>query len=475
MRDGITAKIPYKWIALVVASFGSFNVALDVYVINFSLPEFREVFGVNYEAVLWVYLVYPLLGSSLFLTWGRLGDRNGRKRLFVFGFLVYTIGLALCSMAPNFALLIVFRMVEVVGLTMLAALAPAIAIADFPDRERGKSLGIHLAIFASGAVIGPLFGGFIHEHFAWQAMFYLRLPIAIAGLTLVFTMLRRDPPADAEHGFDIRGAVILLMCLSCFIVAINQGRLMGWTSTLVLSTGIAALALFPLLLLVEKRAVRPVLDLMLFRNRTFATAILGTGLALMGVIALDVLMPFYITEGVGYSESVKAWVISSYIGVLAVMHPFSGWLGYRVGTLRICMMGLAVGSLGLFLVSGLSADANIPRIISRVVVYGFGVGLFFTPLSSAVMGSAPQDRLGAASAMLATARQISAAIGATVLMTLFASRKLVHVAQFTSEGIGGEVAESLGVVGGFHDAVLLAMSITILGLVFIFLMHRRAS
>ncbi|MFC1963622.1 MFS transporter, partial [Chloroflexota bacterium] len=110
MRNGIIARIPYKWIALIVASFGSFNVALDVYVINFSLPEFREVFGVNYEAVLWVYLVYPLLGSSLFLTWGRLGDRNGRKRLFAFGFLLYTIGLALCSMAPNFTLLILFRM-----------------------------------------------------------------------------------------------------------------------------------------------------------------------------------------------------------------------------------------------------------------------------------------------------------------------------------------------------------------------------
>ncbi|MFC2058594.1 MFS transporter [Chloroflexota bacterium] len=474
MKD-IIKRIPYKWIALIIASFGSFNVALDVYIINISRPMFRDAFELSYEAVLWVYLVYPLLGSSLFLTWGRLGDIKGRERVFILGFLVYTIGLALCPIVDNFVALIVFRIVQVVGLTMLHSVASAIAIADFSEKERGKSLGIHFAIFAFGAVIGPFLGGFILDHFAWQAIFYLRLPIAVTGLILAFTLLRRDSPANVESGFDIRGAVILLVCLSCFVVAINQGRLQEWTSPLVLSTGIASLVILPLLLVIEKRAAQPVLDLMLFRNRVFTLAILGMALALAGVVVLDMLTPFYMTEGVGYSETNMGIVVMSYVGITTAIHPFSGWFGGRFGVPLICTLGLVMGCITLFWVSGLGADTSLGGIILRVVLYGFSVGLFFTPFSSAVMGSVPTDRLGTASAMLATARQTATAIGSAVFMTLFASRKLYHVARFTSEGVGEEAAESLGVVGGFHDTVLLAVGITILGLMVTLLMHKRPS
>ncbi|MFC1926172.1 MFS transporter [Chloroflexota bacterium] len=474
MRD-IIKNVPYKWIALIIASFGSFNVALDVYIINISRPMFRDAFELSYEAVLWVYLVYPLLGSSLFLTWGRLGDIKGRERVFILGFLFYTIGLALCPIVDNFVALIVFRIIQVIGLTMIHSLAPAIAIGNFPDRERGKSLGMYLALFASGAVIGSFLGGFLIDHFSWQAIFYLRLPLAVTGLIMAFTMLRRAPPADAGGGFDFRGAVILLVCLSCFILAINQGREQGWTSPIILGTGIASLILAPVLLIVEKRAVQPVLDLMLFRNRMFTLAILGMGLALTGVVVLDVLTPFYVIEGAGYSKTEMGIVMMSYVGIMTAMHPLAGWFGSRVGVPIICTLGLVLGGITLFWVSGLGADASLSGIITRVMVYGFAVGLFFTPFSSAIMGSVPEDKLGTASAMLATARQVATVIGSAIFMTLFHSRKLVHVAQLTSEGVGEEAAESLGVVGGFHDTVLLAVGITILGLMVTLLMHKRSS
>ncbi|MFC2059037.1 DHA2 family efflux MFS transporter permease subunit, partial [Chloroflexota bacterium] len=431
--------------------------------------------GVSHEVVLWVALVYPLLGGSLLLTWGRLGDIAGRERIFTLGFPVTTIGLVLCAVAPNIVTLIIFRMIQVTGLSLLVSLAPAIASAALPVGERGKALGIYFAIFGAGSLIGPLLGGFLIDHLSWQAIFYFQLPVTVIGLVLAFSLLRRQPPAVAERGFDIRGAVILLVGLSSLILAVNQGRMMGWLSPFVLGLGVAALVLFSLFLVVERRTAQPLLDLRLFKNRVFASATSASFLIFISMFIFMLVMPFYLMEGAGYSATTAGMVAMIYAGVPPLMFPLSGWLGDKLGPALLCPLGLVIGSVGLFLVSGLGADSSTADIVYRITVWSFGWGLFLIPNSSAIIGSVPQDRLGSASAMMTTARQIGMALGSALGMTLFASLKISRSAQLVSEGMGQETVERMGVVAGLHGVILVAMGTAILALVFSLLMGKRPS
>jgi len=417
--EEVSRGIPYKWIALIIISIGSFITALDASIIPIALPKLGEVFHAGPATVLWVFLIYLLAGTGLMLTIGRAGDILGRKRVYTTGCILFTLGLGLCALAQNITQLILFRLIESIGAAMIVALGIAIITASFPPWERGKALGILSAVVGVGLMLGPVLGGFLIDTLGWPSIFYVRLPIAVIGLALAWIMLREQPSAKSSNRFDLWGSLTLFGFLSCLLLAVNQGDLRGWTSFFVLALGTAAVAFLFLFLAVERRTAEPVVDLGLFRQRLFAAATGSHLLFYMAIIIVAFLMPFYLIQSAGYSSSMAGVLLITTPLLAVIVAPLSGRLYDRLGSFVLCFAGLGLTGLGLFLLSGLNSASTTGDVVLRLAVMGLGMGLFVAPNTSAIMGVVAQQRLGTASAMIATVRQIGMAIGLAIAGAIF--------------------------------------------------------
>jgi EmrB/QacA subfamily drug resistance transporter len=429
----------YKWIAMIIVSIGSFMTSLDASIIPISLPELGGVFHVGPATVLWVFLIYLLVGTGLMLIMGRTSDIIGRKHLYTAGFIIFTLGLGLCPLAQNITQLILFRLLESVGAAMLVAMGMAIVTASFPSQERGKALGIVGAAAGIGLTSGPILGGFLIDALGWASIFYVRLPIGVIGSAMAWTMLREQPSANPRGRFDLRGALTLFGFLTCLLLAVNQGQTQGWTSFFVLGLGTAAIVLLFLFLAVEKRTAEPVVDLGLFRDRLFATAAWSHLLFYIAIAAITFLMPFYLIEGIAYSPARAGLLLITIPLLRVIIAPLSGRLYDRLGSFLLCFAGLGLTCLGLFLLSELNNASTAGDVVLRLAITGLGIGLFVTPNTSAIMGVVGRSRLGTASAMVPTVRQIGMSIGLAIAGTVF-------------------------VIAGFHDALLVALIIGALAL-----------
>ncbi len=457
MEQQVSRGFPYKWIAIVTVSFGTFLVTLDTSLIPISLPKLGEVFQVGPTTVLWVALIYTLVGTGLMLTFGRLGDALGHKRVYTIGVIIFTLGLGLCALAQNMAQLLLFRLVQAIGHAMIITMSNAIVTASFPARERGKALGTIGAVSAAGMMIGWPIGGFLLDTLGWQSIFYVRLPIGIIGSAMAWALLREESSHNTRPKLDVWGAVTLFGGLASLLLVVNQGQARGWTSFFVLGLGIAGLVLLALFLVVEKRTREPVVDLRLFRNRIFAAATSSYLIYFLGSAAVIFLMPFYLIQGIGYSSSQAGWLLLTVWFLGAVIAPLSGRLYDRVGPLLPCSTGLGLVCLGLFMLSRLSGAASISEIVLGLAVLGLGRALFIAPDISAMMGSVTKERLGTASATIATTRQIGMSSGMAIAGAIFASRQLFHATELGTSGLEQGEIHRLSLIAGFQDALLVSL------------------
>ena len=289
------------------------------------------------------------------LTLGRAGDAFGRKKLYTFGLVIFSMGLGLCSLAQSLIQLVMFRLVQAVGAAMTIATGNAIITASFPSKERGRALGIMGAVGGVGLLSGPALGGILLDLLGWRSIFYLRLPIGIIGVTMARALLKDQFSPKRGQKFDLLGAATLFLALTCLLLAVNRGQSLGWTSPWVAGLGIMSVLLLFLFLFVERGAAQPVLDLRLFRRRLFSAASGSHVLLYMATTAVSFLMPFYLIQGLGLSASKAGLLLITTPAVSLVASPLSGRLSDRLGTLFLCASGLALVSVGLFLLSGLGA------------------------------------------------------------------------------------------------------------------------
>ena len=194
----VTRGIPYKWLALLIVSIGTFMVTLDLSIVNISFPRLTQVFETEPSVVLWVSVAYLLASVSLMLTFGRIGDVFGKKRIYILGFALFTLGLVLCSVSQSISQLIMARIVQAVGSAMTVALSAAIVTAAFPKEERGKALGILGGVVSSGLLSGPVLGGLLLDALDWKAIFYTRVPVGIIGLVMAWLLLKEQRESETD-------------------------------------------------------------------------------------------------------------------------------------------------------------------------------------------------------------------------------------------------------------------------------------
>ena len=414
-QDGLAG----KWWVLVAIGVGTFMSALDGSVVNTTLPLITRNFASTIARVEWIITIYLLVISGLLLTFGRLGDMQGHKRVYISGFVIFLIGSALCGLAPTVNALIVFRGLQALGAAMLMANSPAILTKSFPARQRGQALGLQATMTYLGLTVGPSLGGWLADQFTWRAVFYINVPVGLIALALSARYIPADNPVQVSERFDGWGALSFLAGLVALLFGLNQGHALGWTSPVILGSLALSVMLLVGFVRLERLVTSPMLDMELFRNWSFSGPAISAILNYICIYTITFLMPFYLIQGREFSPTKAGITLTAMPIVMALVAPLSGTLSDRIGTRLPTITGMAVLAVGLLLLSGLGPTTPPAQIALRLGIVGFGIGIFVSPNTSALMGAAPRSRQGIAAGIMATSRNIGMVLGVGLAGAVF--------------------------------------------------------
>lgn len=408
-------------------------------------------------------MAYLLTITGLLLTFGRVADLVGRKKVYVTGMAIFTVAIGACGLAQDVGQLIAFRVVEGIGSAMAMALGPALSAGAFPQNERGKALGINTTVVAAGGISGPVLGGFLAEFLDWRWVFVSRVPFSALAVVLAAVVLVETAPAGRRR-FDLPGAALLFVWLAGLTLGLNQGRNLGWDSPATLGLFVVALGGLVAFILVERRATQPMLELAVFRNRLFTAASVSSLLSFLALFAVSLLMLFYFVQALGYPPSTAGLMLLPQPLTMSIVAPFSGALSDRIGSRILATAGLGVACLGVFWLSLLDAGASYGDIVPRLVVMGIGIGLFGSPNNNALLSSLPPGKMGVASGMLATVRNLGMVLGTAVAGAVWTGRMAYYAEQMAASGIADpQVIAVQSFVGGFQDAFRVSAAVCLIG------------
>jgi len=446
--------IESKWLILLAIGIGTFMSALDGSVVNTILPVVTDYFQTDVATIEWVVTTYLLVVSGLLLSVGRLGDLRGNKATYMWGFVVFVVGSALCGSAPSPFFLIAARGLQAIGAAMLFANSPAILTKNFPASQRGQALGLQGAMTYLGLTTGPFLGGWLSDTFGWHSVFYINIPIGLLAIWLSLTVIPRDTPSGQTERFDLGGAFTFMLGLIALLFALNRGHNLGWTSPLILGLFSASLLILGLFTWIEMHVPAPMLDLSLFQRRVFSLSTISPVLNYICVYSVLFLTPFYLIQGRGLSASRAGLILTAQPIIMALTAPVSGRLSDRVGSRLPTTLGMIIMAVGLFLLSRLTLDSPLWMVLLGLAISGFGTGLFVAPNNSALMGDAPRNRQGIAAGILALARNVGMVLGIGLTGAIFTT--------YLSRGNPDDAAT---LVHAFNAGLLFASGISLLAAV----------
>ena len=462
-----------KWFVMAAVAMGIFLSTIDGSIVNVALPTLTRYFGADFATVQWVILAYLLAIATLMLSVGRLADMIGKKSLYTAGFIIFTASSMLCGLAPSIYWLIAFRVLQAIGAASILALGLAIITESFPASERGKALGISGAVVSVGIVIGPTLGGFIIDSFTWHWIFYVNLPVGIAGTLMAWRYVPNIKPPGGQN-FDIWGAITLFISLLSLLLALTLGQNIGFADRRILLLFASFTLFLVLFILIELRIDQPMIDLRLFRNSEFSISLVTGFITFVTVAGAIMLLPFYLENVLGYSTLEVGLLLAVVPLGLFISAPLSGSLSDSLGTRPITVVGLMVLLLGYYALSTLSADTDAIGFLLRFLPIGVGMGIFQSPNNSAIMGSAPSHRLGIVSGMLAFTRTLGQTTGIALLGALWAGRVIFYAGDSLSGG--ATEASAAAQANALQDTFLsmtIAIGLALLLALWAFFKHRR--
>ena len=404
------------WIGFSAIAVGTFMSTLDGSIVNVALPSIRAGFGASVSGVAWIVTAYLLAVSATLLAAGRLGDILGHRRVYTGGMLLFTLASGLCGLAGSLPLLVAARALQAMGAAAMMATSLAAVTAIFPPQQRGRALGGIASVVAAGLTAGPPIGGLLVAHLSWRAIFYVNLPVGVAGAIWASRSLPGGSEAPGAR-FDGGGALWLALALAAGIGAVDLAPQIHSGSLGFLAVAAAAAVL---LWRRERAAPSPLLDASLFRDRAFSWGLAAGLLSYAAMFSQTLLTPFLLSEVKGLGTGAMGAMLLAVPLALSLSAPLAGWLSDRFGPRWPCLAGmalLAAAEVSLALARG---GDSLSSIFARLVLAGLGMGLFQPPNNSAVMGTLPRARLGSGGGMLATSRNLGMVLGVALGGALFA-------------------------------------------------------
>ncbi|MFC2011088.1 MFS transporter, partial [Chloroflexota bacterium] len=355
-----------------------------------------------------------------------------------------------CAISQNIGQLILFRIIQGVGAAMTVAMAYAIVTNTFGERERGKAIGILGTAVGIGLMSGPALGGFFLDSFGWRSIFYLRLPLAFLAMVMTWVVLRDDSSSERISGFDIWGSLTLFGSMAGLLFAINQGQVRGWSTPFVLAFLIGSLVLLATFIIIESRIKQPVLELSMFRHAGFTLANASLFLSFLGRAGVMIILPFLLIQAQEYSATKAGLILMIQPLIMTVFAPLSGWLSDKVGSRLLCPMGLSISWFSIFLLRQLDINSTWLSIVLILLIGGIGFTIWEIPNNSFIMGIVSEQKLGTASAMIATMRTIGQSASMAIAAAIFSSRQIYHATNLPAEQ---------AIFAGFRDTIGVALLI----------------
>ncbi|MFE4513991.1 MFS transporter [Kitasatospora sp. NPDC056783] len=446
-----------KRLALLTLCVAMFMAMLDNVVVNVALPRIGQELDAGISGLQWVAEGYSLVYAALVLTGGALGDRHGRTRMFVLGLGLFTAGSAMAALAGTIGVLVAARMVQGVGAALLTPGSLTLLGHVFTDeRERAKAIGVWSGVSAIGLSVGPVIGGPLVEHLGWASVFWINVPIGVAGVVLAAKVLPEIPPRARR--IDFGGFALSAAGLGLLVYALIEGPSRGWTDPRVVGCGLVALALLAGFLLLELRLAEPMLELRLFRDGALCGALLSGFMVSFGMFGALFFLPLMMQGVLGWSPSGAGYGGLPMTAMLVIAGPLSGRLAARYGPRPPMVSGLALCALGLGGLSLYGDHAHYPEYLWTLVVMGFGMGLTFTPVSVAVLRRVAPVQTGMASATVNTLRELGGVLGIAVLGAILTNRmtsqltSALHRLGVPSDAVGPIADAPTGAGHGAGDA-----------------------
>ncbi|MEU9041989.1 MULTISPECIES: MFS transporter [unclassified Kitasatospora] len=422
---------------LVIVSAASFMAALDNLVVTTALPSIREELGGGLSDLEWTVSAYTLSFAVLLMFGAALGDRFGRRRMFLIGLAIFTAGSAGAALSPEIGELIAARAIQGVGAAVMMPLTLTLLTAAVPEAKRGLAFGIWSGVSGLAVAAGPLIGGSLTEHFSWQWIFWVNVPVGLVLLPLAF--LRLGESRGADRALDVPGTVLVSLGMFGVVLGLIRGNPDGWTSPLVLGSLIGGAVLLAAFVWYEQRvAAHPMLPMRLFRSRAFSAVNAASLLMYLGMFGSIFLISQYL-QGVGHYSPQEAGIrMLPWTAMPLLISPIAGIVSDRIGGRPIVAAGLALqaAGLGLFaLVVDGSTGYDYLTQVPGIVICGIGMSLYFGPTAQLVMAGVRPQEQGIASGANNALREVGGALGVAVLSAVFSAQGGYQSAQAFADGL----------------------------------------
>ena len=429
-----------RWLGLLMLSLGLSMIVVDATIVNVAVPTIVRDLKLDGSAAEWIVSIYPLVFAALLISFGRFGDVAGRRRLFLLGLGIFTVGSVLAGLAPNGLTLIGARVLQGVGGAAIAPATQSILNTTFRGRDRAIAFGIYGSVIGGMAALGPLLGGWLTTNLSWRWAFYVNVPIALVVIVGTLLLIRESRDENARAGFDPAGFVLITLGLGAIVFALIEGYRYGWLApsrpfeVLGWTWPVSAISIIPVAAVVglvslvafaavEVRRKRAgafyLFDFGLWREPTFRFGNLTATIVSLGEFGLLFALPLFFQAVIGYTAFETGLVFLSLAAGSFVAAPLAGMLAGHFEPRRSVQIGMLLETIGILGVT-LLLSKTIDGITLAVpfLVYGMGVGFSTAQLANVILSDIPPERSGLASATNSTMRQVGTALGSAVLGTM---------------------------------------------------------
>jgi EmrB/QacA subfamily drug resistance transporter len=419
----------HEWLVLITLMIASFLGRLDGTIVNLALPKIISAFQITVSQASWISTAYIIANAIFVPVFGKLGDLIGRKKLYLFGIIGFTVTSVLTGLSFNFQSMVIFRVLQAITVSIDYPIALSILARTFEDRgRRAQAMGLWSAIFAVAQVFGPLIGGPLIDNFSWRSVFYINLPLGLLG-TLMAMRYIQEPVKEVRglKNFDIAGSLYLGVALGVLVLFLDQGQTWGWSSlNSLISVSVVLISGF-LFIRTENRAKEPVVDLKFFKNETFTASIITSFITFMGMIGGMFLIPLFIQNYLGYSVTKTGLLFIPMAMGMMISAQMGARLSSKIQPRYLISFGMIWAAVVMYSFTSIDVRWTGTDVAFRMFFMTLGLGLGMAPLTNAATSTVPVEEIGVASSVLALARNISGAFGVAIFATILSNSTVNHL------------------------------------------------
>jgi len=442
-----------RQVALIIsASLAGFMALLDGNIVNISLPYIARYFQVGTGSVVQIILVYMVVMAGTMIIFGKLADQYGVKKVFISGFVIFTLSSLACGFAGTLTFLLTARAVQALGASMLYATGLSLISTFIAPERRGWAFGIFSPLVSLGLLVGNPLGGLITGLLNWHWIFLINVPVGIFAVILAWKAIpsdKRHPGANLKRNFDYSGAILSFTGLALLVFCLNQARKIGWTSPVMLIGFPLSILLIVLFVMRERKALDPILDLAIFSHRDYSTGII-ISLAGYGLLAgSGVLMPFLLTYVLHINVEHAGFILMTFAVIFSAMSPVAGNLSDHVSKTRLMQAGMLLAFVASLCFMLLMSHMHLWIVFLFLVMQGIAYAFFITPNNNFIMSVADPEKQSISSSVFKLATNLGQMSGIILMELLFA---FAMPKGFSPDGAHAALVTPLNIIAGFSWA-----------------------